>query len=101
MSGGNIDHLTLLGVAFALGLMLLSAFVGFRVRSEKPGLWADLGSPALFSSEPHGVGRFWRWVFRGELKGLSTTTVGAVWILRVGSPLYLLFFIAMVLRVFS
>lgn len=96
----SVDQLTLVGVGFALFLMAVSAFIVSRVKREAPTLWSELGSPSLFSTEARGVGRFWRWLYSGKHDGPGTSTILAVWLLRLSAPIYLLFFATMAFRVF-
>ena len=99
----NVDAWTLMFFFFALGMVVLTGIVFSAVKRDDPELWQELGAPSLLHVNAQtSIYKFWAWVFAAKrvANRLSPWTSGLVFVLRVGTILFLAAFALMAVRVF-
>lgn len=99
----NVDVWTLMFFFFALGMVVLTGVVFSAVKREDPQLWQELGAPSLLHINAQtSIYKFWAWAFAAKriANNLSPATSGLVFVLRVGTILFLVAFALMAVRVF-
>jgi hypothetical protein len=79
-------------VAFVVVLLAATQRLFLCIKRDDPNRFGLLGEPNLFTNNnPTNIYKFWYWIFTpGANEKMSMEGRVLVWILRIGTPIYVL-----------